>query len=47
MTTNPLLQSSDFLAQLTSRTVEAFSLMADMSVMTSAAVWSKWGRARS
>jgi polyhydroxyalkanoate synthesis regulator phasin len=29
MTTNPLLQSSDFLAQLTSRTVEAFSLMAD------------------
>ena len=29
MTTNPMLQSSDFLAQLTSRSVEAFSLLAD------------------
>ena len=29
MATNPLLQPGDFLAQLTSRTVEAFSVMAD------------------
>jgi hypothetical protein len=29
MATNPLLHSSDFLAQLTSRTVEAFSLVMD------------------
>ena len=29
MATNPLFQSNDFLTQLTSRTVEAFSLLAD------------------